>query len=495
MQISAHQKAKIAKYEELLAKEPNTLIFAALGSLYARQYEFERAVEVLDSGLQYFPNYFSARVLLAKCYLALNLFDAAIAELEKVLEVDPNNVSALTLIGDEYRNRGETDTAREYYERALELDRSNEEFKYKLHLLDEIAGVTPDEPPTGETLSVAPDDEPGGGDDGATELATVTLARIYIDQGLIEKAHSILDIVIQRNPENIEAVELRDQLTSAAAEGKMDKPTALGIAGRLEAVGSSIEDDEFDIDMTAVLRRITTDLKQALHKAIAPRPGEGTSGSAIYELNTELENGLSGNDELVMSSDLAEIYMIEFDLPGIDVLAGELGVDELDFRAQLSIENDDFVIGDIHPVKKNGLKQKITTEALLLNGDEVRGNKSLGSLDGIADAAESPDGLPANEPPDEKSAVKDKLKPEDILVYKPTDPDFDSEEITSDSPDKQSVSGNYDGTEVSEISPFNGIDAVYGNGEADLLELDGNPFDEEDEDFLGWLNSIKLKEI
>ena len=144
MPLSPQENAKIAKYEELLANEPNTLVFAALRSLYARQYNFERAVEVLDGGLQYFPNYFSARVLLAKCYLALNHFDAAIAELKTVIDVDPNNVSALSLLGDEYRNRGQADKARSYYERVLELDPDNEEFQYKLHLIEEI---TPDDAP------------------------------------------------------------------------------------------------------------------------------------------------------------------------------------------------------------------------------------------------------------------------------------------------------------------------------------------------------------
>ena len=99
MRLSKNEELKIVRYEELLSQEPNTLVFAALGSLYARKYNFERAITILDKGLHYFPNYFSARVLLAKCYLAMNHFDAAVAELEKVLSVDPSNVAALGLLG------------------------------------------------------------------------------------------------------------------------------------------------------------------------------------------------------------------------------------------------------------------------------------------------------------------------------------------------------------------------------------------------------------
>ncbi|UCH79450.1 MAG: tetratricopeptide repeat protein, partial [Candidatus Coatesbacteria bacterium] len=93
--LTPREEARLQKYESLLEREPNALIFAPLASLYARRYEFQQAVEVLRRGLRVFPNYFSARVLLARCHIALDDFDGAAAELHQVLAADPYNISAL----------------------------------------------------------------------------------------------------------------------------------------------------------------------------------------------------------------------------------------------------------------------------------------------------------------------------------------------------------------------------------------------------------------
>src|SRR5512136_1177606 len=104
--LSARDETRLKQYEELLTQEPNALVFAALASLYARKYDFWRSIDVLNRGLSVYPNYFSARVLLAKCYIALDRFETARQELETILTADPYNVQALGLLADELRNRG-----------------------------------------------------------------------------------------------------------------------------------------------------------------------------------------------------------------------------------------------------------------------------------------------------------------------------------------------------------------------------------------------------
>lgn len=477
MPLSPQENAKIAKYEELLANEPNTLVFAALGSLYARQYNFERAVEVLDGGLQYFPNYFSARVLLAKCYLALNLFDAAIAELEKVIEVDPNNVSALALLGDEYRNRGKTEKARAFYERVLELDPNNEEFQYKLHLIEETTRDSGAVSRTEGTALIETGSEPIVGDEsstpdaGTTELATVTLARIYIDQGLVSKAGDILDIIIQRDPNNREAAGLREQLGLASAEGKIAAPAAQKIAAQLEEIERIVEDDEFDIELTNSLRETSANLRKAFNSVLSPIPNGCTFGDKSYELFSIPKPGEGGGDNLVLDDSLAEIFMVEFQLPDISVLAGELGINEIVLAEQLAIDEDEFVIdtGSFHP-KRTQLSTKEVDEVTITNGDSAQ--RDIGYRDEAPDTTIEDEDKPTR-----------KLQPEDILIYKPNGLDFDEEVITENN---KTAPENDSGSEIGK---------QYFEDETKLLELEDNPFEDENEDFLGWLNSIKLKEI
>ncbi len=477
MPLSPQENAKIAKYEELLANEPNTLVFAALGSLYARQYNFERAVEILDGGLQYFPNYFSARVLLAKCYLALNLFDAAIAELEKVIDVDPNNVSALALLGDEYRNRGKTEKARAFYERVLELDPNNEEFQYKLHLIEETTRGPGGVSRTGDAALIEAASEPIAGDESSvpdattTELATVTLARIYIDQGLLSKAGDILDIIIQRDPNNREAAGLREQLGLASAEGKIAAPAAQKIAAQLEKIERIIEDDEFDIDLANILREASANLKEAFIPVFIPRPNGCTSGDKSYELFDVPKPGEGGGDNLVLDDSLAEIYMVEFQLPEVRVLAGELGIDEIILAEQLAVEEDEFVIdtGGFLP-KRTRLSAEEVNKIAAVNSDSAQND--------IEDGA----GVSNIVIPDEERTTY-KLQPEDILIYKPDGLDFDEETETANDKIKPE---NDSGDEIGK---------QYFEDDTKLLALEDNPFEDENEDFLGWLNSIKLKEI
>jgi hypothetical protein len=83
----------------------------------------------------------------------------------------------------------------------------------------------------------------------------------------------------------------------------------------------------------------------------------------------------------------------------------------------------------------------------------------------------------------EKERTSYKLQPEDIIIYKPDGLDFDEETKTvNDIIEPENGSGDEIGKQ-------------YFEDETKLLELEDNPFEDENEDFLGWLNSIKLKEI
>ena len=47
VRLSPKEEIKLRQYEELLAREPNALVFAPLASFYAREYDFKKAVDVL----------------------------------------------------------------------------------------------------------------------------------------------------------------------------------------------------------------------------------------------------------------------------------------------------------------------------------------------------------------------------------------------------------------------------------------------------------------
>jgi len=388
--LSARDETRLKNYETLLAREPKALVFAALASLYARKYEFEKAIDILSAGLAVYPNYFSARVLLAKCYIALDRFDDARAQLDQVLAYDPYNISALGVAGDELRNRGRFADARERYLKILEFEPENEEYAYKLELLETLmeggpfaakaaaapprtaeippvpaapviteaarppvrspvvprpavteavaavpppaepavpamaapelaAAVTPEEVDTFDIqLMAAAEEEPAvaGPPRAADEkLATLTLARIYEDQGLFLRAREVIAKVLEREPDNAEARRADEHLAALLADE--ESPTGESIVQlikNVEAASGVLEADELDV-----------------WRAASAGVAENLSGFEDLTLARAVAAaaGLTGADDFVcLSTDEPAAW--EFDLPAVTTTMGLEGVEEWD---------------------------------------------------------------------------------------------------------------------------------------------------------------------
>jgi len=343
--LTPREEARLQKYESLLEREPNALIFAPLASLYARRYDFQQAVAVLRRGLRVFPNYFSARVLLARCHIALDDFEAAAAELQQVLVADPYNISALGLLSDEFRNRGRLAEARDHYLKILEIEPDNEEYAYKLELLNTLiegspfAGKPPEPAPVAEAVpapTAAPAEvvEPpavpaaegvdeleleaitvaGAAEEPAgEELATLTLAKIYEDQGLFLRAREILDKVLAREPANAAAREALAHLSDLiAGEESPTGASVIQLLQKVEAVTGLLERDELEL-----WEEVSAGVEEALtgHEEI-------TLAQAVAAAA-----GLRSFDDFVIHDDRRASW--ELDLPGIPGAPGSAGAEEM----------------------------------------------------------------------------------------------------------------------------------------------------------------------
>jgi tetratricopeptide (TPR) repeat protein len=486
--LSPREETKLRQYEELLAREPNALVFAPLASFYAREYEFKKAVDVLRRGLAVFPNYFSARVLLARCYIALDDFAAAVEELEKVLAADPYNVSALGLLSDELRNRGRLAEARDHYLKILEIEPENEEYAYKLELLGTLieggpfareaeraeAAAEAALPPTPEPApraEPAPPPEPPGvagleleeiivraGEPAeesaavAEELATLTLAKIYEDQGLFVRAREVIEKVLAREADNAAA---RDTLAhvNALIAGE-DSPTGASVIRlirKVEAVAGLFERDELELweevaagveDALAGFEEIT--LAQAIAAAAGLKSYDRFvlqgDKRAFWELDVDYvtaATGVDGADEMAYELPL----FTTLDLPtgvnvaelSADAAPGTAGTDEFDVAPTL------FGGGGVDRLE---IDRTVAAEA------GAAGEESF-----VLDVKAKMTAPKMERPPAAGEPPADERRREDEFAVKP-------ERYQPRKP----------------------------------LELEREPF-EKDEDFLGWLDSIRLKEL
>jgi tetratricopeptide (TPR) repeat protein len=185
----------IRRHEERLARDPESLAFAQLADLYRKAGRTAEAVGLCREGLQRWPHYTTARLILAKTLLAEGQLEAALAEVEAILQTSPKDVQCHRLAAEVHRRAGRIDAAVAHLEQAVGLDPGDRESNALLSLLRADGGV--------------PGDAAGGlarvlGDD---TFATLSFGTLCLEQGLADEAALVLTRVVRRSPDNAQARE------------------------------------------------------------------------------------------------------------------------------------------------------------------------------------------------------------------------------------------------------------------------------------------------
>jgi len=173
------QDGEIARYREILAREPSSVLFAPLSEAYRKRGMLSRAIDVCIRGLAHHPNLLSGRVALARALYDAGDIVKARQEAETVIKSAPENLAALRLLASICRDQGDREGLRRTLGAIVCLDPSDQEAR------DELQGIGPD----GEPSAAGPS---GAGFAGCgREIVTRTLAEIYATQGYYERAIEI----------------------------------------------------------------------------------------------------------------------------------------------------------------------------------------------------------------------------------------------------------------------------------------------------------------
>jgi tetratricopeptide (TPR) repeat protein len=187
----------IRRQEERLAKDPTSLAFAQLADLYRKAGRTREAVTLCREGLQRYPHYTTARLILAKTQLAEGDLDGALTEIEAILTLSPKDVQCHRLAAEVHRRRGRIDVAVSHLERAVGLDPGDRESAALLGLLR--AGTPAGDGTIARLL----------GDD---TFATVAFGTLCLEQGLADEAALVFTRILRSDPGNAAA---REQLETA----------------------------------------------------------------------------------------------------------------------------------------------------------------------------------------------------------------------------------------------------------------------------------------
>jgi tetratricopeptide (TPR) repeat protein len=185
---------------ERYSRARDSRVFAPLADAYRKSGDVDKAIEILERGLEKMPTYASAHVILGKCYYDKGATERAKSEFRRVLELDGENLVALKFMGDILLAEDKRPEAAEFYRRILAIDATNAEVADAKSMRDERP----------------------------KELATMTLAGIYAAQGYYNKALRIYHDVLEREPGNMEAKEMVAKLEALMNDADTEREKAFG---------------------------------------------------------------------------------------------------------------------------------------------------------------------------------------------------------------------------------------------------------------------------
>lgn len=222
MQSDHIEASQIRKFERQYEENPESFVFARLADAHRKAGNPERALEILERGLQRHAEYMSAHIVRARCLTDLGRERTAVEAWSRVLELDPQNLVALRALAELAIAAGDRALARTWAERLLHVDPLNEEAARLVAETapdipagadDETVEGIPDRP--GSRASDAPAAEAGQpGTSRHAGMITETMADLYVRQGLYEEAAYIYWELVKRQPAN---PSLRERLAQAQA--------------------------------------------------------------------------------------------------------------------------------------------------------------------------------------------------------------------------------------------------------------------------------------
>lgn len=179
--------------QEQLARNSRSPLFARLADEYLRSQRTDEALKLCLDGLQYFPDYATAHIVVARCLAQKGDLPTALSHLDVALRMYQGN-STLTVLYNEWVNRIASNPA----------------------LRDGAKGAHPPKlppqstDPANSTISEMTGESDAGGLDDVP-IVSVTLAEIYATQGAYEAAIAMYRKLQQQKPQQAMQFEAKIQ--------------------------------------------------------------------------------------------------------------------------------------------------------------------------------------------------------------------------------------------------------------------------------------------
>jgi len=194
MKEEATERKEAAAQQESWPSAAEANAFIRLAERQRAQRRFDEAIEICHKGLEKMPHFLPGRLLLGICYLEKGMITEAKGELEKVAEEIERCFSFYESMTQVYRHeKSNLDRAFEVLQESLYLRSAQEEVPFKTPEAERPAQPS---------------------------IQTDTLADIYVKQGHLQKALSVYQEILAREPENTAIKEKYEMVRKRLEEGR-----------------------------------------------------------------------------------------------------------------------------------------------------------------------------------------------------------------------------------------------------------------------------------
>lgn len=270
---------ELVRLTERYEEQPAGRVFAPLADCHRKLGQLDSALQICLTGLARHPGYSSAQLILGKIFLDRGEDGPAREALERVLELDGQNLLAMRLLAEMAERLGELDEAEVRWRQLAACEYDPELTEERLEAIAAQRGMRtasrPEEEPAEADEPVVADEEAAVQEIGAeapdpdeaarpdspgdlpapdpafevveeaapapspvfpdapssshtSEIATLTLAGIYAEQGFKAKALEIYTAIASRNPDLPGLQEKIDRIRSAMARVERDVVQEMG---------------------------------------------------------------------------------------------------------------------------------------------------------------------------------------------------------------------------------------------------------------------------
>jgi len=198
----------IQKYQKLLRKEKRLQYYLTLAKLHESAEDLTSAEKVLDEAMAHFPDLSSVKVAAAHVLNELGRPKEARDVLEPVLTRDRDNLLAARRLAESYEKSGDLEKALQTYRSILRFRLVGQEVRGQIERLERL-------------VSLGKQREARRGDSTFVGLPTLSLARLYMEQGHFQEAIQIVNRILIADPGCRECEEIR-----ALAQASLEKAEA-----------------------------------------------------------------------------------------------------------------------------------------------------------------------------------------------------------------------------------------------------------------------------